>query len=317
MRDTKATGAQELVKRRKQAFIVGCGYVGRRLAQQLGRDYNIYGLVRTTMHVRSLRAVRAEPIVLNLDRLNKHDLSPVWFRDCTLFYFAPPPAEGESDTRLHRFLNLLETRPNTLIYISTTGVYGDTNGARVDESTPVNPQTQRASRRLSAEHISRIWCTENGVRRVVLRVPAIYGPGRLPLERLRKGEPVIRAEEAPITNHIHVDDLVQACLAAALNPAARGVYNISDGNSCSMTEYLRLVAQLAELPMPPEISLQEAQLSFSPEYLSYLDESRCIDNTRMRNDLGVQLHYPDLQQGIAASLQEQTAHWRTAKANPK
>ncbi len=308
MQEPYTPGAQDLVKGRKQAFIVGCGYVGRRLAQQLGKEYNVYGLVRSTAHLKSLRAVRAEPIVLNLDNLNKQDLSPVWFRNCTLFYFAPPPAEGESDSRLNRFLNLLDTAPDTLIYISTTGVYGNTQGQRVDESMPVNPQTQRAHRRVSAEHITRIWCTENKVRRVVLRVPAIYGPGRLPLEKLRKGEPVICEADAPIINRIHVDDLVQACLAAAANPGARGIYNVSDGNSCSMTRYLQLVAQLAELPMPPEIPMDEAQLSFTPEYLSYLDESRRVDNSRMLQELGVTLRYADLEQGICSSLKEQAEH---------
>jgi nucleoside-diphosphate-sugar epimerase len=306
--DGSASGAQDLVKGRKQAFIVGCGYVGRRLALQLGKEYNLYGLVRTTTSLKALRAAHVEPIMLDLDKLGKQDLSPVWFRNCTLFYFAPPRADGESDVRLHRFLNLLETIPDTMVYISTTGVYGNTHGAMVDETTQVNPQTQRAMRRVSAEHITRIWCTENKVRRVVLRVPAIYGPGRLPLDRLRQHEPVLRAAEAPIINRIHVDDLVQACLAAALNPEARGIYNVSDGNGCSMTDYLKLVAELAELPMPPEIPMDEAQLSFSPEFLSYLDESRRINNTRMRNELGVQLRYADLQQGIVASLTEQAEH---------
>ncbi len=297
------------MRNRKQAFIVGCGYVGRRLAQQLGnKECNLYGLVRTTVHIKSLRAVKVEPIVLDLDTLEANDLAPVWFRNCTLFYFAPPPATGESDTRLHHFLNKLKNPPETLIYLSTTGVYGNTHGALVDESMPVNPQTQRAQRRVSAEHMTRIWCTENGVRRVVLRVPAIYGPGRLPLDRLRKGEPVIRAAEAPIINRIHVDDLVQACLAAGANPEVRGVYNVSDGNNCSMTDYLKLVAGLANLPMPAEIPMDEAQLVFSPEYLSYLDESRRVDNTRMRNELGVQLRYADVEKGISASLKEQAEH---------
>lgn len=308
LQDPNAPGVQDLVKGRKQAFIVGCGYVGRRLALQLGKEYNLYGLVRSKNSLKWLRSVHVEPIVLDLDRLGKQDLSPVWFRNCTLFYFAPPRNEGDSDVRLHRFLNLLETNPDTLVYISTTGVYGNTHGAVVDETTPVKPQTQRAMRRVNAEHLTRIWCTENKVRRVVLRVSAIYGPGRLPLARLRQGEPAIRAEEAPIINRIHVDDLVQSCLAAALNPEARGVYNISDGNSTSMTEYLQMVAQLANLPMPAEIPLDEAQLSYSPEYLSYLDESRRVGNTRMRNDLGVQLRYADLQQGIMASLAEQAEH---------
>lgn len=308
MEEHDASGAEGLVKDRKQAFIVGCGYVGRRLALQLGKEYNLYGLVRTTASLKSLRSAHVEPIMLDLDKLGKQDLSPVWFRNCTLFYFAPPRADGESDVRLHRFLNLLETIPDTMVYISTTGIYGNTHGAVVDESSPVNPQTQRAMRRVSAEHITRIWCTENKVRRVVLRVPAIYGPGRLPLDRLRKQEPVIRADESPIINRVHVDDLVQACLAAALNPQARGIYNVSDGNACSMTEFLRLVAELANLPMPAEIPLDEAQLSYSPEFLSYLDESRRVDNTRMRKELGVQLRYADVRQGISASLVEHAEH---------
>lgn len=292
---------------RKQAFIVGCGYVGRRLAQQLGKNYNLYGLVRSTTHLKALRAVHVQPIVLDLDTIVKQDLSPVWFRQCALFYLAPPPADGESDTRLHRFLSVLKAKPQVLVHLSTTGVYGNTDGALVDETTPVNPRTARAHRRVSAEHISRIWCTENKVRRVVLRVPAIYGPGRLPLERLRKGESVIRAEDAPIISHIHVDDLVQACLAA-MNSEARGVYNVSDGTSLTINEYMRLVARLADLPPPPEISLDEAQLSFSPEYLSYMDESRRINNTRMHTELGVTLRYTDIEQGICASLQEQAEH---------
>ena len=296
------------MKDRQQAFIVGCGYVGRRLAQCIGKASNLYGLVRTTVNVKALRAVHVEPIVLDLDKFEADDLSPVWFRHCTLFYFAPPPLVGESDARLHRFLNLLKYPPQTLIYLSTTGVYGNTHGALVNEATPVNPQAQRAQRRVSAEHITRIWCNENAVRRVVLRVPAIYGPGRLPLERLRKGEPVIRPQDAPIINRIHVDDLVQVCLAAAAQPEARGVYNVSDGQQLTMTDYLNLIARLADLPAPAEIPLDEAQLVFSPEYLSYLDESRRIDNTRMRTELGITLRYPTADMGIAASLQEQAEH---------
>lgn len=296
------------MKNRKQALIVGCGYVGKRLARQLGKSYNLYGLVRSTAHVKALRAVHVEPIVLNLDTLDAADLSPVWCRNCTLFYFAPPPAGGESDTRLHRFLNALRSMPDTLVYLSTTGVYGNSQGKMVDESTPVNPQSQRAHRRVSAEHITRIWCTENNVRRVVLRVPAIYGPGRLPLDRLRNGEPVIQASEAPIINRIHVDDLVQVCVAAAVQAEARGVYNVSDGNHFNVNEYMRLLAQLANMPMPPEVSMEEAQLVFSAEHLSYMDESRRIDNRRMLNELGVKLQYGDVAQGIRASLQEQAEH---------
>ncbi|MGD9842365.1 MAG: NAD-dependent epimerase/dehydratase family protein [Steroidobacteraceae bacterium] len=300
-------------------FIVGCGYVGRHLGvhctqqfgSRLGKDFHLYGLVSSTQQLQALRAVRIEPIVLDLDKLIRKDLSPVWCRDSLLFYFAPPPTTGESDTRLHRFLNMLPAKPRAFIQISTTGVYGNTYGQQVDETSPVNPQTARAHRRMSAEHISRVWCMENQVRRVVLRVPAIYGPGRLPLARLHSDEPVICQEHSPIINRIHVDDLVQACCAAAINETISGVYNISDGNNTTMTDYLHLVAQLADLPNPREIPLDEAQLSFSPEYLSYLNESRRIDNSRLLRELGMQLKYADLKQGILASLQSR--HKQSAK----
>jgi nucleoside-diphosphate-sugar epimerase len=186
--------------------------------------------------------------------------------------------------------------------MSTTGVYGDTGGDWVDESSPLRPRTDRARRRVSAEEMTRVWCNERRVRRVVLRVPGIYGPGRLPIERLQRSEPVIRTQEAGISNRIHVDDLVEACLLAISNQEARGVYNVTDGNSLSSTEFTQLVARIAGLPSPPQVSLEEAQLTFSPERLSFVNESRRVSNDRMLKHLGLKLRYGDLEAGIRNSL---------------
>jgi nucleoside-diphosphate-sugar epimerase len=246
--------------------------------------------------------MRVAPLVLDLDSITHRDISSTWYRDSTIFYLAPPAASGESDTRLHHFLNGLTDQPATLVYISTTGVYGDLQGGVADESTPVNPRTDRARRRASAEEITRVWCHERSIRRVVLRVPAIYGPGRLPLERIRSGDAAIVEGESPIINRIHVDDLVQALVIAASEQSARGVYNVSDGNALSMTTYLNRVALLANLSPPPQITLEHAHLMLSAEMLSYLDESRRIDNSRMLNELGVKLRYADVDDGIRASL---------------
>jgi nucleoside-diphosphate-sugar epimerase len=195
--------------------------------------------------------------------------------------------------------------PAAFVYMSTTGVYGDTKGARVDESTRVDPITDRARRRVSAEEMTRVWCTESRVRRVVLRVPAIYGPGRLPLERLRNGEPTLRPEDAGISNRIHVQDLVEVCVAATVNPEARGVYNVTDGNSCSSTEFLDRLAAITGLPRAPQVSMDEAQLTFSPERLSFISESRQVSNERMLRHLGIKLRYADIDAGIRTSLLEQ------------
>jgi nucleoside-diphosphate-sugar epimerase len=287
-----------------RALIVGCGYVGQRLARTLNADHVLYGIVRSATHADALRALEVEPIVVDLDAVTHRDLSPAWYRGSAIFYFAPPQQTGESDTRLHRFLDALTEQPSALIYISTTGVYGDLRGAMADESTPLNPSTPRARRRASAEEISRVWCHEHSVRRVVLRVPAIYGPGRLPLDRLRSGEPAVIESEAPIINRIHVDDLVSACVAAYHNENARGVYNVSDGNDLTMTAYLKRVAEHAQLPMPSQITLEHAHVTLNSQMLSYLDESRRISNARMLNELGVELRYADVDEGIRRSLEE-------------
>lgn len=299
---------------KKQAFIVGCGYVGHRLARRLNADHALYGLVRTTKKLKTLRAVRVEPIVLDLDTLTARDLASVWYRDSAIFYLAPPPGEGESEMRLHRFLNALKARPRVFVYFSTTGVYGNLHGEHADESRPVAPQTDRARRRVSGEHISRIWCNENSVRRVVLRVPAIYGAGRLPLDKLRRGDPVLHDSEAPIVNRIHVEDLVQICAAVAHNEDARGVYNVGDGNHLTLTAYLNLLADLAHLPSPPQLGFEEAQFTMNPEYLSYWAESRRVVNDRITKELGITLKYGDLTAGLRASLEEEAAHAARRKA---
>jgi nucleoside-diphosphate-sugar epimerase len=283
-------------------LIAGCGYVGQRLAGRLRDQFEIAALVRSNASAVELKRQGLKTVVIDLDRVRAGASVPERLDQEAIVYLAPPPATGESDLRLDRFLQLAIVPPRTFVYMSTTGVYGDAGGRLVDESTPVMPLTDRARRRVSAEEMTRVWCHERRVRRVVLRVPGIYGPGRLPLDRIRKSEPVVRPEDAGISNRIHVDDLVTACVAAIENEEARGVYNVTDGNSVSSTEFIDMVADLAGLPRPPRVSMEEAQLTFSPERLSFLGESRRVSNERMLRHLGVKLRYADLQAGIRASL---------------
>ncbi len=287
------------------ALIVGCGYVGQRLARRLAPAYDITAVVRSAERAAALNACGIRAVALDLDRVRLGSWLPEKLEQAAIFYLAPPPNSGESDLRLDRFLQLATVPPRAFIYMSTTGVYGDAQGACVDESTPVRPLTDRARRRVSAEEMTRVWCSERRVRRVVLRVPGIYGAGRLPIDRLQRREPALRPEDAGISNRIHVDDLVEACTAAMLNKEARGAYNITDGNACSSTVFLDRLAMLADLPCPPRISMDEAQLTFSPERLSFLHESRRVSNERMLKHLGVKLKYAQLDQGIVQSLREE------------
>jgi nucleoside-diphosphate-sugar epimerase len=294
-----------MTDRRPHVLIVGCGYVGLRIAEKLRASHDVSAVVRSQEKAKQLSARGIATVALDLDRVRAGAHIPERLEQAAIFYLAPPPPHGESDLRLDRFLQIATVPPASFVYVSTTGVYGDTKGALVDESAPVAPLTERARRRVSAEEMIRVWCTERRVRRVVLRVPGIYGPGRLPIERLRAGEPAVHPDEAGVTNRIHVDDLVCACMAAAANPEARGVYNVTDGNSCSFTEFLDRVARLANLPAPPRVSMDEAQLTFTPERLSFINESRRVSNERMLKHLGVKLEYSDMDEGIRQSLAQQ------------
>jgi nucleoside-diphosphate-sugar epimerase len=298
--NTKASDSAML----DRVLIVGCGYVGRRLARRLPAGCALTAIVASERSARELVQAGVSAAAVDLESVRRGHPLLAELDGTTIFYLAPPPPDGESDTRISRFLEYSAGKPAAFIYMSTTGVYGNADGAIVDESTPVNPMTSRAQRRVSAEEITRVWCAEHEVRRVVLRVPGIYGPGRLPIERLRQGEPVLHEAEAGYTNHIHVDDLVQACLCAAQNPEARGAYNASDGNYINATAFTRTVARIAGVPMPREISMDEAQLTFSPKRLSFLNESRRVNNQRLLKHLGVKLMYADIEQGIRASLGE-------------
>jgi nucleoside-diphosphate-sugar epimerase len=288
---------------RPHVLIAGCGYVGQRLAARLRDRFEVAAMVRTSEKAAALERDGIKALAVDLDRVRAGGATlPERLDQEAIVYLTPPPNAGESDLRLDRFLHLAIVPPKAFVYISTTGVYGDTEGGFVDESTPVQPRTERARRRVSAEEMTRVWCTERRVRRVVLRVPGIYGPGRLPLDRLKQREPMVCPEDAGITNRIHVDDLVTACELAVVNKEARGVYNVTDGNSISSTAFFDAVANIAGLPCPPRVSMEEAQLTFSPERLSFLNESRRVGNERMLKHLGVTLRYADIEAGIRASL---------------
>ena len=190
--------------------------------------------------------------------------------------------------------------PARLVYISTTGVYGDCGGAWVDEDRSVQPQADRARRRWDAEQTLAQWRDTAGAALVTLRVAGIYGPGRLPLEHIRSGLPLVRPEDAPWSNRIHAEDLVAACIAAMERGADGAVYNACDGNPSTMADYFYQVADAAGLPRPPVIPLAEAQGLLSAGMLSYMRESRRLSNRRLIEELGVSLRYPSLHEGLAS-----------------
>jgi nucleoside-diphosphate-sugar epimerase len=288
----------------QRCFIAGCGYTGLRLARRLRPRWRVSALARSETAVTRLAAEGIEPVRADLDEALPCTPLGSSVEGAVLAWFVPPPEAGTTDPRVERFLAAIgPARPSLLLYTSTTGVYGDTGGATVSEDSPVAPANDRARRRVAAEAAAQAWCAEREVRCVVLRVPGIYGPGRLPLDRLRRREPALRPEDAGPGNRIHVDDLVSACVAAIERPV-RGIFNVTDGNPASTTEFLQRTAAIAGLPPPPLVALADAPGSISPGMLAFLRERRRVDNRRMREELGFEPRHARLDDGIAASLAE-------------
>ena len=282
------------------SLFAGCGYVGRQVAlRELADGGAVAAIVRTA---ESAERLNREGIAAVSADLENESTGTGVLRGRVLYWFVPPQPEGDQDRRLRCFIQYaVESgeRPSRVVLISTTGVYGDCQGEWVTEDRTLAPQTGRARRRVDAEQVMRTWCQMHDIPIVALRVPGIYGAGKLPLKRLREGLPVLAPELAPWSNRVHVEDLISVCLAAARIEHPLPVYNASDGHPSAMTDFFFSVADMTGLPRPPVVDKQEATAALSTEMRSYLAESKRIDNTRMREHLGVDVRYPDLASGLS------------------
>lgn len=290
----------------RHILIIGCGYIGERVARAWqARGARVAALARSEAAEQRLRSLSIEPFAGDLDLPETLAMLPI--AEAVVYYLAPPSAQGQIDARMRGFVHALRASPPParVVLISTTGVYGDCGGAWIDEDTPVNPQTPRARRRLDAERALREAGRSAAIPVVVLRVPGIYGPGRLPLARLRERQPLPHEAECPFTNRIHADDLTEVCVAAADRGGADRVYNVSDGHPSTMVDYFNKVADSVGLPRPPTLPMAEVARVMSPGMLSYMAESRRVGNARMLRELGVRLRYPGLESGLAASVAQQ------------
>lgn len=187
-----------------------------------------------------------------------------------------------------------------MVYISTSGIYGDCGGVLVDETRPAQPMTERAVRRVDAERVLRAWGAETGVQVSILRVPGIYAAERLPFARLKAGTPALNRDQDPYTNHIHADDLARIIIAALTRARAGRVYNACDDSSMRMGDYFDLVAERFGMPHPPRVDLDAAREAIAETALSFMRESRRLANRRLKKELRVRLHYPSVRQGVPA-----------------
>ena len=251
------------------------------------------GVVRSQASAAKVRAVGAKALLVDLDT-DALEL-PACDR---LFYFAPPQREGETDTRMARVLAALDGPPTYTVYISTSGVYGDCGGAWVDETRPVNAESERAKRRVDAER--RILDFSPQAR--VLRAPGIYGPNRLPVDRVREATPILDDADGGWSNRIHIDDLGAIAWLAGTRSLDHNLYNASDGHPTGLGVYYDTLAEMLGVASPPRISWAEAEQRFSAMRLSFLRESRRLSNQRLLDDTGYEFAFADFRDGLAASL---------------
>jgi len=275
-------------------LIIGCGDIGLRVAKQLVRHYKVFALTSQASRFAELRAVGATPLLGNLDEPNS-----LWRLSAiaeTVIHLAPPQNMGRLDQRTRNLTRILSQRPNQvrrLIYVSTTGVYGNHSGAHVRETTPVQPESERAWRRVDAERVLRLWAPSHGVSLTVLRVPGIYAMDRLPLERIEAKTPALVPEEDAYSNHIHSEDLARLVCAAVYHGKPQRVINACDGGETKMGDYFDQVADAFALARPPRLPAQELQSLVSPMLWSFMRESRRVMNPRL-SELKTVLRYPSV-----------------------
>ena len=290
--------------KRERLLIIGCGDVGQRVVRAQ-RHVHVVALTSNAARVSALRAQGVTPIVGNLDAPASFQRLAGWAT--RVLHLAPPPLQGLADPRTLALTRVLMRRsaPRSVVYGSTTGVYGDCAGAWVSEHRQVKPLTPRAQRRVDAEarmrHLGRL---RAGASRVsVLRIPGIYAPDRAggtPRERLLRGTPVLTREDDVFTNHIHADDLARACQLALWRGLPQRTCHVNDDSQMRMGDYMDMAAGLYGLAPPPRISWLQAQTELPAMQLSFMGESRRLINTRMKRELRLHLRYPRVEDGLVS-----------------
>ena len=288
--------------KRPTLLVVGCGDVGLRVVRLLKGRWRLIALTSSAQRAPDLRAAGVQPLQGNLDE--PATLARLAGLADAVLHLAPPPSHGSTDTRTQHLLQALARngRVRRIVYASTSGVYGDAQGERFDETRAVNPTTDRARRRVDAEARVRWYGRAFGVCVSVLRVPGIYAsdrPGGHPRERLARGTPALAASDDVYTNHIHADDLARACVAALHRGLPQRVVHASDDTELKMGDYFDLAADLCGLPRPPRIEPRQAVAQLPAMQLSFMSESRRLDNRRLKRELRLKLRYPTVREGLS------------------
>lgn len=283
--------------KRPRLLILGCGDVGMRLLPLVRARFRVFAVTSNPQRCAELRAAGAIPVVADLDR--PASLARLAGLAQHVVHLAPPQSEGVLDRRT-RHLSAILPEGARVVYVSTSGVYGDCGGELIDETRTVAPHNGRAWRRVDAERVLRAWAVRRGGHLAILRVPGIYARDRLPLRRLEQGTPALLAGDDVYTNHIHADDLARIAALALFRGLPGRIYHAVDDTHMKMADYFDTVADAFALPRPPRVAREQLAAAVSPMLLSFMSESRRMANTRIKQELGVRLRHPHVGPAVAA-----------------
>ena len=283
--------------KRPRLLILGCGDVGMRLLPLLRARFRVFAVTSDPARCAELRAAGARPIVADLDQ--PHSLRRLAGLARHVVHLAPPQSDGMRDRRTRNLCAILPEGAR-LVYVSTSGVYGDCGGALIDETRSVAPHNARAWRRVDAERVLRAWAVRAGASVAILRVPGIYARERLPLRRLEQGTPALLAADDVYTNHIHADDLAHIVALALFRSLPGRIYHAVDDTHMKMADYFDTVADAFDMPRPLRVARAQLAASVSPMLLSFMSESRRMSNARIKRELGVRLGFPQVGPAVAA-----------------
>lgn len=282
-----------------RCLIIGCGDVGMRLLAHLRQRFRVFAVTSQppgSERFADLRQAGAIPLYADLDQTAT--LRRLAGLAQLIIHLAPPQTEGVVDKRTRRLAAILPEKAR-LVYISTTGVYGDGGGEFFDETRPVNPANARAKRRVSAETVLRNWARRRAGQVAILRVPGIYAEDRLPLERIKKATPALCASDDVFSNHIHAEDLAHLIMLACFRGGSNRVYHAVDDTALKMADYFDVVADHFALPRVPRLSRSDLVHQVSPLTMSFMSESRRLKNDRIKQELGANLRFPTVQVALA------------------
>lgn len=280
-------------------FIFGTGFSSKAFVEEVRDQFDwIGGTTRSSDKMEALRTLGVEPFLF--DGNSQGDGVAEALKQATHILVSIAPNEA-GDPVLNQYANeIAGAKPRWIGYLSTVGVYGNHDGAWVDEETPLNPVSKRSVQRVAAEVAWLAFAEQNDLPVQIFRLSGIYGPGRNAFENFRKGTARRLVKPGQVFNRIHVADIAGALKAAMAKPSTR-VFNVTDDEPAPPQDVVAFAAELLGVEAPPEIPFETADLT--PMARSFYGENKRVSNQRLKDELGFTFRYPDYRVALKALLE--------------